>query len=141
MKQLDGPLAAGAAAGLRVDSGRAVCLAIAETDGTSIRPDHGTMVVACKVNAQDTPIEAKPNLQLEIAHILLIDVVGYSKLLINEQIEVLQELNRLVRDTKSFRAAEAGNKLIRVATGDGMALLFFAAPRSRSDVRWRLARR
>jgi hypothetical protein len=54
------------------------------------------------VNAQDTPVETKPNLQLEIAHILLIDVVGYSKLLINEQIEVLQELNRIVRNTKFF---------------------------------------
>ena len=93
------------------------------------------------MNAQDTPVETKPDLQLEIAHILLIDVVGYSKLLVNEQVEVLQELNRIVRDTKSFRAAEAGNKLIRVPTGDGMALLFFAAPRSRWDVRWRLARR
>ena len=70
MKQLDGPLAADAAAGLRVDPGRAICLAIAESDGKSIRPDHGTMVAACKVNAQDTPVETKPNLQLEIAHIL-----------------------------------------------------------------------
>jgi TolB-like protein/class 3 adenylate cyclase/Tfp pilus assembly protein PilF len=80
------------------------------------------------VNAQDTPAETKPDLQLEIAHILLIDVVGYSKLLVNEQIELLQELNRIVRNTKSFRAAEAGNKLIRVPTGDGMALLFFRSP-------------
>ena len=128
MKQLDGPLAAGAAAGLRVDPGQAVCLAIVESDGKSIRTDHGTMIAACRVNAQDMPVETKPNLQLEIAHILLIDVVGYSKLLINEQIEVLQELNRIVRNTKSFRAAEAGNKLIRVATGDGMALLFFRSP-------------
>ena len=108
--------------------------------GSQSRTDHGKMTAACRVNAQNIPVETKPNLQLEIAHILLIDVVGYSKLLINEQIEVLQELNRIVQDTKSFRAAEAGNKLIRVATGDGMAL-FFAAPRSRSDVRWRLARR
>ena len=128
MKELDGPLAAGAAAGLRVDRGQAVCLAIVESDGKSIRTDHGTMIAACRVNAQDMPVESKPNLQLEIAHILLIDVVGYSKLLINEQIEVLQELNRIVRNTKSFRAAEAGNKLIRVATGDGMALLFFRSP-------------
>ena len=86
------------------------------------------MTAACRVNAQNIPVETKPNLQLEIAHILLIDVVGYSKLLVNEQIEVLQELNRIVRDTKSFRAAEAGNKLIRVPTGDGMALLFLRSP-------------
>jgi TolB-like protein/class 3 adenylate cyclase/Flp pilus assembly protein TadD len=81
-----------------------------------------------RVNPQDTPAETKPDLQLEIAHILLIDVVGYSKLLVNEQIELLQELNRIVRNTKSFRVAEASGKLIRVPTGDGMALLFFRSP-------------
>src|SRR5438132_4854191 len=81
-----------------------------------------------RVNAQHTPAETKPDLQLEIAHILLIDVVGYTKLLVNEQIEVLQELNRIVRSTECFRAAETKGKLIRVSTGDGMALLFFHSP-------------
>src|SRR5712691_9741238 len=69
--------------------------------------------------------ELPPDLQLEIAHLLLIDVVGYSKLLVNEQIEALQELNRVVRGSECFRAAEAKDKLIRLPTGDGMALLFF----------------
>src|SRR5947207_15972418 len=72
--------------------------------------------------------EPTPDLQLEIAHLLLIDVVGYSKLLVNEQIEVLQELNQIVRNTECFRAAEASGKLRRVPTGDGMALLFFHSP-------------
>ena len=72
--------------------------------------------------------EPTPDLQLEIAHLLLIDVVGYSKLLVNEQIEVLQELNQIVRNTECFRAAEASGKLIRVSTGDGMALAFFHSP-------------
>jgi TolB-like protein/class 3 adenylate cyclase/Tfp pilus assembly protein PilF len=80
------------------------------------------------VNAQDTPAEIKPDLPLEIAHLLLIDVVGYSKLLVNEQIELLQELNRIVRSTECFRAAEVSGKLMRVPTGDGMALLFFQSP-------------
>jgi TolB-like protein/Flp pilus assembly protein TadD len=80
------------------------------------------------VNAQDTPSEPTPDLTLEIAHILLIDVVGYSKLLVNEQIELLQELNRIVRSTECFRAAQSTGKLIRVPTGDGMALLFFRSP-------------
>ena len=80
------------------------------------------------MNAQDTPAEQTPDLQLEIAHVLLIDVVGYSKLLVNEQIELLQELNQIVRETERFRAAEASDKLIRVPTGDGMALLFFRSP-------------
>jgi TolB-like protein/tetratricopeptide (TPR) repeat protein/class 3 adenylate cyclase len=80
------------------------------------------------VNAQDTSAEPKPDLPLEIAHLLLIDVVGYSKLLVNEQIELLQELNQIVRSTECFRAAETKGKLIRVSTGDGMALLFFHSP-------------
>src|SRR5438094_928001 len=80
------------------------------------------------VNPQDTPSEPTPDLKLEIAHLLLIDVVGYSKLLVNEQIELLQELNQIVRGTECFRAAEASDKLIRVPTGDGMALLFFHSP-------------
>jgi TolB-like protein/class 3 adenylate cyclase/Flp pilus assembly protein TadD len=74
------------------------------------------------------PPDQKQDLQLEIAHLLLIDVVGYSKLLVNEQIELLQELNRIVRSTECFRTAEANDKLIRVPMGDGMALLFFHSP-------------
>jgi TolB-like protein/class 3 adenylate cyclase/Flp pilus assembly protein TadD len=68
--------------------------------------------------------ELPPDLQLEIAHLLLIDVVGYSKLLVNDQVESLQQLNRIVRSTDCFQAAEAKDKLIRLPTGDGMALLF-----------------
>src|SRR6059058_4411787 len=80
------------------------------------------------VNTQDTPAEPTPDLQLEIGHLLLIDVVGYSKLLVNEQIELLQELKQVVRSTECFRAAEASGELIRVPTGDGMALVFFHSP-------------
>ena len=80
------------------------------------------------MDAQDASAEVKPDLPLEIAHLLLIDVVGYSKLLVNEQIELLQELNQIVRSTESFRRAEASGELIRVPTGDGMALLFFRSP-------------
>src|SRR5207249_864537 len=72
--------------------------------------------------------EVKKEIELEIAHLLLIDVVGYSKLLVNEQIELLQELNQIVRNTECFRAAETKGKLIRVPSGDGMALLFFHSP-------------
>ena len=80
------------------------------------------------MNPQDTPAEPTPDLQLEIAHLLLIDVVGYSKLLVNEQIELLQGLKQIVRSTECFQAAEAKGELIRVPTGDGMALLFFHSP-------------
>jgi len=68
--------------------------------------------------------EHKRDLHLEIAHVLFMDVVGFSKLLINDQSEILSQLNQLVRDTPHFREAEAEGKLIRLATGDGMALVF-----------------
>ena len=80
------------------------------------------------MNPPDTSADQTPDLKLEIAHLLLIDVVGYSTLLVNEQVELLRELNRVVRNTKCFGAAEASGKLIRVPTGDGMALLFFNSP-------------
>src|SRR6266700_2460614 len=63
-------------------------------------------------------------LRLEIAHVLFIDIVGYSKLLIDEQSEALQELNQIVRNTETARAAEAAGQLILLPTGDGMALVF-----------------
>jgi TolB-like protein/class 3 adenylate cyclase/Flp pilus assembly protein TadD len=72
--------------------------------------------------------EVKKEIQLEIAHLLFIDVVRYSKLLVNEQIELMQQLNRIVRGTECFREAEASGKLIRLPTGDGMVLLFFRSP-------------
>jgi TolB-like protein/predicted Zn-dependent protease len=75
-----------------------------------------------------TPQLPESDLQLEIAHLLLIDIVGYSKLLVNEQIESVQELGRIVRSTECFQNAEKNGKLIRVPTGDGMALLFFRSP-------------
>src|SRR4029453_10297947 len=77
---------------------------------------------------EDRSAEPKSDLGLEIAHLLSIDVAGYSKLSNNEQIELLQDLNHIVRSTECFRAAEATGKLIRVPTGDGMVLLFFRSP-------------
>src|SRR5689334_7153042 len=74
--------------------------------------------------------EVKKEIALEIAHVLFLDIVGYSKLLINEQRELLEELNQIVRDTEAFRAAEAAGKLIRLPTGDGMALVFSSTPES-----------
>jgi TolB-like protein/class 3 adenylate cyclase len=92
------------------------------------RPRVKVLLGLQRVNPQDTLTGTKPDLPLEIAHLLFIDAVGYSKLLVNEQIELLQELNQIVRSTERFRVAEASGKLIRVATGDGMALLFFHSP-------------
>src|SRR5437764_12227963 len=74
---------------------------------------------------EDRCMEPKSDLELEIAHVLLIDVVDYSKLLVNDEIELLQDLNQIVRATECDGTAEANGKFIRVQTGDGMALLFF----------------
>src|SRR5207302_9596586 len=68
--------------------------------------------------------DQKTKLRLEIAHVLFIDIVGYSKLLINEQSEQIQTLRKIVRGTAQFRVAEAEGKLIRLPTGHGGALVF-----------------
>jgi TolB-like protein/Tfp pilus assembly protein PilF len=74
------------------------------------------------------PDGEQTQLRLEIAHVLFIDIVGYSKLLIDDQRELQQQLNQIVRGTEQFRAAEAAGKLVRLPTGDGMALVFFTSP-------------
>ena len=74
------------------------------------------------------PIQIKNEIQLEIAHVLFIDIVGYSKLLIDEQRDYSHTLNEVVRETDSFRAADAAGKLTRLPTGDGMALVFATTP-------------
>jgi TolB-like protein/class 3 adenylate cyclase/Tfp pilus assembly protein PilF len=68
--------------------------------------------------------EAKPEIRLEIGHVLFIDIVGYSKLLITEQSEQIQKLKETVRSTEQFRLADAEGKLLRLPTGDGGALVF-----------------
>src|SRR5262249_3262696 len=76
----------------------------------------------------DMPTDSESHLQLEIGHVLFIDMVGYSKLLIDEQRERIQELRQIVRGTEQFRLAEAEGKLIRLPTGDGGALVFRSSP-------------
>ncbi len=80
------------------------------------------------MSAHDISADSKPDLPLEIAHLLLIDLVGYSKLLLNEQVDHLRKLTRIVRETRCFREAEESGKLVRLPTGDGMALLFYRNP-------------
>jgi TolB-like protein/class 3 adenylate cyclase/Tfp pilus assembly protein PilF len=72
--------------------------------------------------------DSESHLRLEIGHVLFIDIVGYSKLLINEQSERIQELTEIVRGTEQFRLAEAEAKLMRLPTGDGGALVFRTSP-------------
>src|SRR5205809_7912575 len=68
------------------------------------------------------------DVKFEIGHVLFIDIVGYSKLLINEQSEQMQKLREIVRGTEQFRIAEAAGKLLRLPTGDGGALVFRTSP-------------
>jgi class 3 adenylate cyclase len=70
------------------------------------------------------PTEHSSEMKLEIGHVLFIDIVGYSKLLITEQSDQLQKLKEIVRGTQQFRVAEAEGKLLRLPTGDGGALVF-----------------
>jgi TolB-like protein/Flp pilus assembly protein TadD len=74
------------------------------------------------------PSEHFPEVKFEIGHVLFIDIVGYSKLLINQQSEQLDILRRIVRGTEQFRAAQAEGKLLRLPTGDGAALVFRTTP-------------
>jgi len=74
------------------------------------------------------PIQIKNEIQLEIAHVLFIDIVGYSKLSISDQHARVEELNRIVRASQEFQRAEAASRLTSIPTGDGMALAFYTSP-------------
>ena len=70
------------------------------------------------------PAEQSSDVKLEVGHVLFIDIVAYSKLLIHEQSERLQKLREIARATEQFRLAQAEGKLLRLPTGDGGALVF-----------------
>src|SRR5437763_6486023 len=72
--------------------------------------------------------EVKKEIELEIAYVLFVDIVGYSKLLIDQQRRLLELLNEIVRGTDQFQKAEANHRLITIPIGDGMALVFYNTP-------------
>src|SRR5438094_78350 len=72
--------------------------------------------------------EVKKEIQLEIAHVLFTDIVGYSKLPIHQQRAVVERLNEIVRGTDEFQAAETAGRLIKIPTGDGITLVFYHSP-------------
>ena len=84
--------------------------------------------------------EVKKEIQLEIGHVLFVDIVGYSKLLTNEQQALLETLNQIIRDTDEFRTAEAAGRLLRIPTGDGMALVFYTNPEAPVECALEIAR-
>ncbi len=73
------------------------------------------------------PAEVKEQIRLEVAHVLFIDIVGYSKLSINEQRAVVDELTTIVRGSDQYQKAEGAGRLIKIPTGDGMALVFYTS--------------
>lgn len=78
--------------------------------------------------SMDMTAEVQGDAQLEIGHVLFMDVVGYSKLLVDEQSEITHRINQIVKNTAAFRASESAGKLLRLPTGDGMVLVFFDNP-------------
>src|SRR5437667_7153357 len=72
--------------------------------------------------------EVKKQIQLEIAHVLFIDIVGYSKLSISEQHAAVEDLNKIVRASEEFQLAEAARHFLKIPTGDGMAVIFYTSP-------------
>lgn len=72
--------------------------------------------------------EARKDIELEIAHVLFIDIVGYSKQSVDEQRAQIEELNEIVRLSEQFRKAEDANRLLKIPTGDGFALVFYKSP-------------
>ena len=86
------------------------------------------------------PSEVTKEIELELAHVLFIDIVGYSKLLIETQRKLLEILNETVRGTEQFRQAEASGRLLKIPTGDGMALVFYKSPEEPAECALELAR-
>src|SRR5262245_54668058 len=85
-------------------------------------------------------VEVKKEIELELAHVLFIDIVGYSKLLISQQRAFLKTLNQIVRDTEQFRKAEAAGRLLKIPAGDGMALVFYSSPEAPVECALEIAR-
>src|SRR5246500_4814162 len=83
--------------------------------------------------------EQKAKLRLEIAHVLFMDIVDYSKLLTDEQSEALQELNQIVRNTEAAREADAAGQLTIWPTGDGMALVFTGSVEEPVECAWEIS--
>jgi len=84
--------------------------------------------------------ELKKEIELEIAHVLFLDIVGYSKLSVNEQHAQVEELNEIVRLSEQFRKAEAAGRLLKIPTGDGMALVFYKSPEEPAQCAFEISR-
>jgi hypothetical protein len=86
------------------------------------------------------PTEVSKEIELEIAHVLFLDIVGYSKLSVNEQHGRVDELNGIVRLSEQFQKAEAANRILKIPTGDGMALVFYKSPEEPAQCAFEISR-
>ena len=86
------------------------------------------------------PAEIKQPIELEIAHVLFIDIVGYSKLSVNEQHARIEELNEIGRLSERFQKAEATNRILKIPTGDGFALVFDKTPEEPAQCAFEISR-
>src|SRR5438067_3649325 len=84
--------------------------------------------------------EVKKEIELEIAHVLFVDIVGYSKLSVNEQHARVDELNGIVRLSEQYQKAEAANRILKIPTGDGMALVFYRSPEEPAQCAFEISR-
>src|SRR2546425_11785644 len=84
--------------------------------------------------------EINKEIELEIAHVLFLDIVGYSKLSVNEQHARIAELNGVVRLSEQFRKVEAANRILKIPTGDGMALVFYKSPEEPAQCAFEISR-
>ncbi len=84
--------------------------------------------------------DIKKEIGLEIAHVLFIDIVGYSKLSVNEQHAAVEELNQIVRASEQFQKAEVANRILKIPTGDGMALVFYKSPEEPAQCAFEISR-
>src|SRR5438046_7238841 len=84
--------------------------------------------------------EVKKEIELEIAHVLFTDIVGYSKLPIQQQRAVVERLNEIVRGTDEFQAAETAGRLLTIPTGDGITLVFYHSPEARVECALEISR-
>src|SRR5215472_8536060 len=85
-------------------------------------------------------VEQKKDIELEIAHVLFIDIVAYSKLSVNEQHAKIEELNEIVRSSEQFRKADTANRILKIPTGDGMALVFYKSPEEPAQCAFEISR-
>src|SRR5436189_5304159 len=88
----------------------------------------------------DMAAEIKKEIELEIAHVLFTDIVGYSKLPIHQQRAVVEHLNEIVRGTDEVQAAETAGRLLKIPTGDGITLVFYDSPETPAECALEISR-